>query len=101
MSYSAFCSRSRRMDRAPVRADVLRTHGIDALRSQFRIEATAAPEPQPPAEMIGRHPLRDGSLALGVALWRSAMPRPTRWWSWLASPQRMARGRFVPRLTAR
>jgi precorrin-3B synthase len=52
----------------PRAADLLRARGIDALRSQFRIEPAAAPAPRPPAEMIGRHRLRDGSLALGIAL---------------------------------
>jgi precorrin-3B synthase len=52
----------------PRAADVLRARGIDALRSLVRIELAAAPAPRPPAEMIGRHRLRDGSLALGIAL---------------------------------
>jgi precorrin-3B synthase len=49
-------------------ADVLRARGIEALRSAFDVEPAAAPAPRPPAEMVGRHPLRDGSLALGLAL---------------------------------
>jgi len=49
-------------------ADVLRARGIEALRSAFDIEPSAAPVPRPPAEMVGRHPLRGGSLALGLAL---------------------------------
>jgi precorrin-3B synthase len=52
----------------PRAADLLRTRGVDALRSHFRIEPSSAPAPRPPAEMIGRHRLRDGSLALGIAL---------------------------------
>jgi precorrin-3B synthase len=52
----------------PRAADLLRARGIDALRSLVRIEASAIPAPRPPAEMIGRHRLRDGSLALGIAL---------------------------------
>jgi precorrin-3B synthase len=49
-------------------ADVLSAGGLDAIRARFRIEPSAAPPPRPPVEMIGRHPLRDGSLALGLAL---------------------------------
>lgn len=49
-------------------ADVLRTRSIKALRSAFDIQPLPAPAPRPPAEMVGRHPLRDGSLALGLAL---------------------------------
>jgi precorrin-3B synthase len=48
-------------------ADVLRARGIEALRSAFDIEPSTAPAPRPPAEMVGRHPLRDGSQALGIA----------------------------------
>jgi precorrin-3B synthase len=50
--------------------DVLRDHGIAA----FRAAVTAAISPaaklpqRPPAEPIGQHPLRDGSIALGLAL---------------------------------
>jgi precorrin-3B synthase len=50
--------------------DVLRDHGI----AIFRAAVTAAISPatklpqRPPAEPIGRHPLRDGSIALGLAL---------------------------------
>jgi precorrin-3B synthase len=49
-------------------ADVLRARGIEALRSAFDIEPSPAPAPRPPAEIVGRHLLRDGSLALGLAL---------------------------------
>jgi precorrin-3B synthase len=49
-------------------ADVLRARGIEAIRSRFDIEPAAAPAPRSPAEMVGRHLLRDGSLALGIAL---------------------------------
>ena len=49
-------------------ADLLRVRGIEALRSQFEIEPAAAPAPRPAAEMVGPHVMRDGSLALGVAL---------------------------------
>jgi precorrin-3B synthase len=49
-------------------ADVIEAQGIDALRSRFGIELAAAPVSRPLAEMVGRHILRDGSLALGVAL---------------------------------
>ncbi len=51
-------------------ADVLRTDGIGAFRAAVAGSIDAAPvlPPRPPAEPIGRHPLRDGSVALGVAL---------------------------------
>ena len=51
-------------------ADILRTDGIGAFRSIVDGSIDAAPvlPPRPPAEPIGRHPLRDGSVALGVAL---------------------------------
>jgi precorrin-3B synthase len=49
-------------------ADVIRTRGIEAIRSAFGIEPSPAPAPRPSAEMVGQHPLRDGSLALGLAL---------------------------------
>ena len=49
-------------------AEVLSAGGLDAIRARFRIEAAAAPAPRPPAEMVGSHPLRDGSVALGLAL---------------------------------
>jgi precorrin-3B synthase len=49
-------------------ADVIGAQGIDALRLRFVIEPAAAPAPRPQAEMVGRHLLRDGALALGVAL---------------------------------
>ena len=51
-------------------ADILRTDGIDAFHSIVDGHITAAPDllPRPPAEAIGRHPLRDGSIAVGVAL---------------------------------
>jgi precorrin-3B synthase len=49
-------------------AEALRIGGIDAFRSLVYIEPSPAPAPRPPAEMIGRHRLRDGSLALGIAL---------------------------------
>jgi precorrin-3B synthase len=49
-------------------ADVVRTRGIDALRSQFDIEPVPLPAARPPAEMVGLHRLGDRSLALGVAL---------------------------------
>ena len=51
-------------------ADILRTDGSGAFRSC--VDGSIDPAPvlpsRPPAEPIGRHPLRDGSLALGVAL---------------------------------
>ena len=49
-------------------ADVVSAVGLDAIRARFRMEPSAAAPPRPPVEMIGRHPLRDGSLALGLAL---------------------------------
>jgi precorrin-3B synthase len=48
--------------------DLLRARGIDALREQFGIASAPAPERRPSAQMVGRHQLRDGSLALGIAL---------------------------------
>jgi precorrin-3B synthase len=48
--------------------DVIRCRGIDALRLQLQIGPCAGPAPRTPAEMVGRHLLRDGSLALGLAL---------------------------------
>jgi precorrin-3B synthase len=51
-------------------ADILRTDGIGAFRSSVHgsIDAASVLPPRPAAEPIGRHPLRDGSVALGVAL---------------------------------
>jgi precorrin-3B synthase len=51
-------------------ADILRTDGIGVFRSivDGSIDATPVLPPRPPAEPIGRHPLRDGTVALGVAL---------------------------------
>jgi precorrin-3B synthase len=49
-------------------AEVLSAGDLAAIRARFRIEAAAAPAPRPPAEMVGSHPLRDGSVALGLAL---------------------------------
>jgi precorrin-3B synthase len=49
-------------------ADVIRAADFDATRSRFAIEPAAVPAPRPLAEMVGRHLLRDGSMALGVAL---------------------------------
>jgi precorrin-3B synthase len=48
--------------------DLLRSRGADALRERFVIAPAPAPELRQPAQMIGQHTLRDGSLALGVAL---------------------------------
>jgi precorrin-3B synthase len=51
-------------------SDILRDAGIAAFRSAVDGCITAAPYPpqRPPAQAIGRHPLRDGTVALGVAL---------------------------------
>jgi precorrin-3B synthase len=51
-------------------ADILRTDGIDAFHSIVGGDIDAAPAlgPRSPAEAIGPHPLRDGSVAVGVAL---------------------------------
>jgi precorrin-3B synthase len=49
-------------------ADVLCAGDLAAIRARFRIEPAAAPAPRPPAEMVGSHPLRDGSVALGLGL---------------------------------
>jgi precorrin-3B synthase len=50
--------------------DVLRDHGIAAFRAAVAAGVSpAAKLPQrPPAEAIGRHPSRDGSVALGLTL---------------------------------
>jgi precorrin-3B synthase len=48
--------------------DLLHSRGVDALRQEFRIARVPAPERRPPVQIIGRHALRDGSLALGIAL---------------------------------
>jgi precorrin-3B synthase len=48
--------------------DLLRNRGADALRVQFGITPTQPPERRAPAQMVGRHLLRDGSLAVGIAL---------------------------------
>jgi precorrin-3B synthase len=48
--------------------DLLRSRGPDALREQFRIVPAPAPQRRTPAHMVGRHTLRDGSLALGIAM---------------------------------
>jgi len=50
--------------------DVLRDHGMAAFRGAVDHDLAAAPHlpPRPPAEPIARHPLRDGTVALGVAL---------------------------------
>jgi len=51
-------------------ADVLRRCGTESFYAALDEDLERAPalSPRPPAEMIGRHPLRDGSIALGVAL---------------------------------
>jgi precorrin-3B synthase len=48
--------------------DLLHSRGADALREQIGISPAPAPERRPPAQMLGRHQLRDHSLALGIAL---------------------------------
>jgi len=51
-------------------ADVLRRCGTESFYAALGEDLERAPAlpPRPPAEVIGRHPLRDGSIALGVAL---------------------------------
>jgi precorrin-3B synthase len=51
-------------------ADVLRRCGTESFHAALDadLERTPALPPRPPAEVIGRHSLRDGSIALGVAL---------------------------------
>jgi precorrin-3B synthase len=50
-------------------ADVLRTEGLAAFADIDHIQPDAVPSPpRPAAELIGLHPLRDGEVALGVAL---------------------------------
>jgi precorrin-3B synthase len=48
-------------------ADILRERGIAAFRSAVSIDPAPDLLPRPGAEPIGRHPLTDGSRALGVA----------------------------------
>jgi precorrin-3B synthase len=50
--------------------DILHQYGIDAFRSVLdgQVETSLAPLPRPLPDPIGRHPLRDGSIALGIAL---------------------------------
>jgi precorrin-3B synthase len=51
-------------------ADVLRHCGTESFYAALDEDLERAPAlpPRPPAEVIGRHPLRDGSIALGIAL---------------------------------
>jgi precorrin-3B synthase len=49
-------------------SDLLRRCGVDEVRQQFGIVPAPAPERRPAAHMLGRHMLRDASLALGIAL---------------------------------
>jgi precorrin-3B synthase len=53
-------------------ADVLRRAGVAAFRTACGVGATHASPlqtpPRPPPEPIGTHPLRDGTVALGIAL---------------------------------
>src|SRR5262249_17667567 len=48
--------------------DVVRGEGAGPFRPLVGLDGEPAPPPRPPADPIGRHPLRDGSVALGVAL---------------------------------
>jgi precorrin-3B synthase len=49
--------------------DVLRNRGSEPFRAALDdIETAPVLPPRPPAEPVGRHPLRDGAVALGVAL---------------------------------
>jgi precorrin-3B synthase len=51
-------------------SEIVRAHGPDAFRSAFAgctLDTTPLPA-RPRAEPVGTHPLRDGSLALGVGL---------------------------------
>jgi precorrin-3B synthase len=52
--------------------NVLRRDGVDAFRDVIggEIDPVPAllPPPRSPAEPVGRHPLRDGTIALGIAL---------------------------------
>jgi precorrin-3B synthase len=49
-------------------ADMIRARGIDVVRSLFDFEPFPPPALRPPAEMMGQHRLRGGSLALGLGL---------------------------------
>jgi precorrin-3B synthase len=50
--------------------DILRAEGVEAFLSALddRIAPSSAPSRRPPAEMIGRHPVPDGTFALGIGL---------------------------------
>jgi precorrin-3B synthase len=50
-------------------ADILRSNGLNPFRSAIveHVEPAPVPPPRPPAPAIGKHPLRDGRVALGVA----------------------------------
>ena len=47
--------------------DILRNNGIAAFHCTVNIDIAPDLPPRPPAEAIGRHPVQDGSVALGVA----------------------------------
>jgi precorrin-3B synthase len=51
-------------------ADILESEGIEVFHSVLDDDIETCPRPQPRAmaDPIGRHPLRDGSIALGIAL---------------------------------
>jgi precorrin-3B synthase len=51
-------------------AKILTRHGIDPFRCAVKklVEPSPALPARAPAEVIGKHPLRDGSIALGIAL---------------------------------
>ena len=69
-TWCCVCSARSRRGARGARSRFLRTDGIGAFRSAVAgsIDVAPALPPRPPAEPIGRHPLRDGSLALGLAL---------------------------------
>jgi len=49
-------------------ADILRREGVAVFRAVAVVDSAPAPLPRTPAEMIGLHAMRDGTVALGVGL---------------------------------
>jgi len=51
-------------------ADVLRTEGVGAFHSALasRLASSSAPSSRTPAEMVGLHPVHDGTFAVGIGL---------------------------------
>lgn len=49
-------------------ADILRREGVAAFDAVAAVERASAPSPRTPAETIGLHAMRDGTMALGIGL---------------------------------